>query len=88
MSSSRKAQKEFSIPRGVKLEEIPKDIYRKNKMYIHIGTGTITNKFWFVEYILSIINGDMGVPFQVRSRYFSRLAVLKLSWGNLFIHFL
>ena len=36
-------------------------------------------KFRFVEYILSIINGDMGVPFQVRSRYFSRLAVLKLS---------
>ena len=26
--------------------------------------------------------GDMGVPFQARSRYFSRLAVLKLSWGN------
>ena len=25
------------------------------------------------------INGDMGVPFQARSRYFSRLAVLKLS---------
>ena len=23
--------------------------------------------------------GDMGVPFQARSRYFSRLAVLKLS---------
>ena len=28
---------------------------------------------------LSPVNGDMGVPFQVRSRYFSRLAVLKLS---------
>ena len=28
----------------------------------------------------------MGVPFQARSRYFSRLAVLKLSWGNLYIH--
>ena len=26
-----------------------------------------------------LINGDMGVPFQARSRYFSRLAVLKLS---------
>ena len=25
------------------------------------------------------INGDMGVPFQARSRYFSRLTVLKLS---------
>ena len=25
------------------------------------------------------INGDMGIPFQARSRYFSRLAVLKLS---------
>ena len=25
------------------------------------------------------INGDMVVPFQARSRYFSRLAVLKLS---------
>ena len=24
----------------------------------------------------------MGVPFQARSRYFSRLAVLKLSWDN------
>ena len=28
---------------------------------------------------LSPVNGDMGVPFQARSRYFSRLAVLKLS---------
>ena len=46
------------------------------------------NKFWFAEYILSTINGDMGVPFQARSRYFSRLAVLKFSWDNLFIHFL
>ena len=26
-------------------------------------------KFWFAEYILSTINGDMGVPFQARSRY-------------------
>ena len=25
---------------------IPQD---KNKMYIHIATGTITNKFWFAE---------------------------------------
>ena len=38
-------------------------------------------KFWFAEYINSLY-GDMGVPFQARSRYFSRLAVLKLSWGN------
>ena len=34
-----------------------------------------------------LIHDDMGVPFQARSRYFSRLAVLKLSWGNVFIHF-
>ena len=26
-----------------------------------------------------LMNSDMGVPFQARSRYFSRLAVLKLS---------
>ena len=26
-----------------------------------------------------LINGGMGAPFQARSRYFSRLAVLKLS---------
>ena len=42
--------------------------------------------YWYAK--LSPINGDMGVPFQARSRYFSRLAVLKLSWDNLFIRFL
>ena len=42
-------------------------------------TGTLS-LYWCAK--LSPINGDMGVPFQARSRYFSRLAVLKLSWGN------
>ena len=47
--------------------------------YCFTRLSTLILQILICRIILSTINGDMGVPFQARSRYFSRLAVLKLS---------
>ena len=71
---------------------LPKFWFADSKTYLHNGIHILFTEAWHIplqarsRYIdvqnYTTINGDMGVPFQARSRYFSRLAVLKLSWGN------
>ena len=55
MSSNRKAQKEFSIPRVVKLEEIPKDIYLDENKHIHV----IVQTYVLAPYATGTIDVDL-----------------------------